>query len=227
MLIARTYRNRRRCRARNVCSKFSIIEKRIAWLTRIDACLLPGSEISVIPYEMCIRNVIASVGLSMLFVAASAFGQKSTIEGSALDTNNKPLKNAEVRIQNEKAKSAPTLIRTDAKGHFIAGDLPAGTYTATVFLNGTVKWSAAHVKATNGKVVYLNLNEHPAVAVAKNQPKKRAVWIPDSTGSRLGGHWEDEPVRGPGTNDVDRMGTHQLDTMQRALPAQGLRAGGP
>jgi hypothetical protein len=175
------------------------------------------------------KRLLSSVCFSILVTAASAFAQKSTIEGYAADTNGKALKNAEVRIQQEKGKTSPVMVRTDAKGHFVAANLPTATYTVSVLLDGTVKWSAAHVKTANGQIVRLNLSQHPAVAVASadSQPKKRAVWVPDSTGSRLGGHWEDEPVRGPGTNDVDRMGTHQLDTMQRALPAQGLRAGGP
>jgi hypothetical protein len=164
------------------------------------------------------KRVLSGVCLSMLLMAASAYAQKSTIEGYAADTNGKALKNAEVRIQQEKAKTPPVLVvKTDGKGHFVAANLAPGTYTVSVLLGGTVKWSAAHVKTAKGQVVHLNLSEHPAVAVAaaNQQPKKRAVWVPDTTGSRLSGHWEDQPVRGPGTNDVDTMSTHQLDQMQR------------
>jgi Carboxypeptidase regulatory-like domain len=166
---------------------------------------------------MKIRTALTSAFLGALVFAGSALAQKSTIQGSAADTSGKPLKNAEVRIQNEKTKTVPLTVKTDAKGHFVAAGLPVGVYTVSVVLNGTVKWSAAHVKAASGKVVQLNLSERPAVTVASagTQPKKRAVWIPDQTGSRLGGHWEDEPVRGPGPQDVDTMSTHQLDTMQR------------
>lgn len=166
---------------------------------------------------MRLRNAFTSVFLSTLLIGASAFAQKASIEGNAVDTNNKPLKNAEVRIQNEKTKSATVTAKTDAKGHFVASNLAAGDYTVTVLLNGTMKWSAEHVKAINGKVVHLNLNQHPAVAVAaaEAQPKKRARWVPDTTGSRLGGHWEDEPVRGPGGDNVDQASSHQLEQMQR------------
>jgi Carboxypeptidase regulatory-like domain len=167
---------------------------------------------------MYMKRVLSGICFSILLMTASAFAQRSTIEGYAADTNGKALKNAEVRIQQEKAKTSPVaLVKTDRKGHFVAANLPAGTYTVSVLLDGTVKWSAAHVKTADGQVVHLNLSQHPAVAVAaaNSQPKKRAVWVPDTTGSRLGGHWEDEPVRGPGTNDVDTMSTHQLDQMQR------------
>jgi Carboxypeptidase regulatory-like domain len=140
--------------------------------------------------------------------------QKSTIEGIATDRNGRPLKNAEVRLQQETTKSPAITVRTDAKGHFAAADLPAGAYAVTVVINKNVTWSGTHVKAANGKTVRLNARpDNPAVALSST-PKKRAVWVPDRTGSRLGGHWEDEPYRGPGGDDVDSMGAEQLRRMQ-------------
>lgn len=166
--------------------------------------------------------------LSVALFAVSAFAQRARIEGYAADTNGKPLKAAEGRIQQEKAETSPAVVvKTDGKGHFVAANLPAGTYTVSVLLDGTVKWSAAHVKVANGQTVQLNLSRNPAVAVAatSRQPKKRAVWVPDTTGSRLGGHWEDEPIRGPGTDNVDTMSTHQLGQMQN-VPHQVPSTGG-
>lgn len=176
---------------------------------------------------MQIRSALSSVCLSALVFAASALAQKSTIQGIAADIGGKPLKNAEVRIQNEKSKTVPVMVKTDAKGHFVAADMPAGVYTVSVVLNGTVKWSAAHVKAASGKVVQLNLSEHPAVAVAAagTQPKKHAVWIPDQTGSHLGGHWEDQPYQGPAADNVDAMGAEQLRRMQNVPPAVSASGG--
>jgi hypothetical protein len=164
------------------------------------------------------KRVLSGVCFSIFLMAAPAIAQTSTIEGYAADTNGKALKNSEVRIQQQKAKtSRVAVVKTDGNGHFVAANLPASTYTVSVLLGGAVKWSAANVKTADGQVVHLNLSQHPAVAVAaaNNQPKKRAVWVPDTTGSRLGGHWEDQPIRGSGTNDVDTMSTHQLDQMQR------------
>ena len=178
------------------------------------------------------QNALTSACFSILFFATSAFAaQNSTIQGSASDTNGKPLKNAEVRIENEKTKNAIIqTVKTDGKGHFVAAGLAPGSYTVSVVSNGTVKWSAAHVKIRSGQVVHLNLSRHPAVSVAaaNSQPKKRAVWVPESVGSHLGGHWEDQPTRGAGADNVDTMSTHQLDQFQRtAVPSYpGVSGGG-
>ena len=176
---------------------------------------------------MSIRSALTPIVLSSLLFAASAFAQKSSIEGTASEVNGKPLKNAEVRIQKEKEKSVVATVKTDAKGHFVAAGLAAGIYTVMVVQNGTVKWSAAHVKTGNGQAVHLNLGEHSAVAVtaANSRPKTRAVWIPAQTGSRLSGHWEDEPIRGPGADNVDTMSSHQLDQLQN-IPSVPPSTGG-
>jgi hypothetical protein len=210
--------------ARDDMSHYKAFQKNQRRFCRVRIVIPPIEFLSLVhfretgyPYVMRLRNVTTSVCLSALLISASAFAQKAAIEGNAVDTNHKPLKNAEVRIQNEKTRSSPVMAKADAKGHFVASDLPAGDYTVTVFLSGTIKWSAEHVKAINGKIVHLNLSEHPAVAVASAaaQPKKRARWVPDRTGSRLGGHWEDEPARGPGGENVDQASNHQLEEMQR------------
>ena len=176
---------------------------------------------------MSIRSGFISIVISSLLFAASAFAQKSSIEGTASEVNGKPLKNAEVRIQKEKGATVAATVKTDAKGHFVAAGLAPDVYTVMVVQNGTVKWSAAHVKTKNGQIVHLNLGEHAAVAVtaANNKPKKRAVWVPESVGSHLGGHWEDEPMRGPGADNVDTASTHQLEQLQRT-PSAPLSTGG-
>ena len=183
--------------------------------------------VSSYDYPMSIRSAFISVVISSLLFAASAFAQTSSIEGTASEVNGKPLKNAEVRIQKEKEKNILTTVKTDAKGHFLAARLASGVYTVTVVQNGTVKWSAAHVKTKNGQAVHLNLGEHSAVAVtaANAKPKRRAVWVPESVGSHLGGHWEDEPVRGPDADNVDTASTHQFEQLQRTPSAPSANGG--
>lgn len=183
-------------------------------------------EQSAILYAMRTKKFLSCVCFSVLFAASSALAQKSTIEGIATDTNGRPLKNADVRIQQETTKSPAITVRTDAKGHFAAADLASGTYTVTVVVNKSVMWSGTHVKAANGKTVGLNARANNRAVASSNTPKKRAVWIPDRTGSRLGGHWEDEPVRGPAADDVDSIGSEQLRRMQNIQappPASGGR----
>jgi hypothetical protein len=176
---------------------------------------------------MNLKTVSMIVCCGILGFTTSAFGEPSGIEGTTGDVNGKPLKNAEVRLQQEKAKIPEIVVKTDSKGHFVAAHVPPGVYTVRVILDGAVKWSAAHVKANSGQVVHLSLNTNQLAVTntaANTQPKKRAVWVQNQTGSRLGGHWEDEPVRGPNADNVDTMGSEQLRRLQNTAPA--VPAGG-
>jgi hypothetical protein len=155
------------------------------------------------------------VTLTPVLFATSAFAQKSTIQGNAADDKGRPLPNAQVRIQSEKSKAAPTMVKTDSKGHFVATGLPAGTYTVAVLVGNETKWSAAHVKTQPNQVVTLSLGKELGVqTAAANAPKKRAVWVPSGTGSHLGGHYEDEPYRGPKDQNVDGLSGEALRRMQ-------------
>ena len=177
---------------------------------------------------MNLKNLLMFFSCSTLLFTTSAFGQRSGIEGTTGGVNGKPLKNAEVRIQQEKAKTAAIVVKTDNKGHFVASNVPAGVYTVTVIFDGAVKWSAAHVKANSGQVAHLSLDANQLAVTntaANTQPKKRPVWVPEQTGSRLGGHWEDQPMRGPSGNHVDTMSTEQLQHMQNIPPAGSTGAG--
>ncbi len=163
------------------------------------------------------KNLLAYAFLSSFLFAATAFAQKATIQGDAGDANGRPLPNAQVRIQSSNAKSGPVMVKTNKKGHFTAGGLPAGTYTVAVLVDGAVKWSAANVKAVNGREVYLKLSGKQvavATSASNTQPKKRAVWVPDQVGSRLGGHYEDQPYQGPPQDGLSGMGSEQLRQLQ-------------
>jgi Carboxypeptidase regulatory-like domain len=173
------------------------------------------------------KGLIVCACLGSCLFAVSALAQKSAIDGNASNPNGAPLKSAQVRIAPEKGKGATVTVNTDSKGHFVADGLAPGVYTVTITLNGALKWSAAHVKTTSGQVVHLTLGgKQVAVttSAAGAKPKKHLVWVPEQTGSHLGGHWEDEPDRGPIAGSVDTMSTEQLRRMQNVPPP--MPAGG-
>jgi len=141
------------------------------------------------------------------------------------------LQNAQVRIQQEKSTAAPTVVKTDSKGHFVASGLGVGTYNVAVLVGGETKWSAAHVKTQANQLVRLDLSgKQIAVktAATTTQPKQRARWIPSGTGTHMGGHYEDEAYRGPSDGNVDNLseaGLRQLQTRAQTatVPATGGR----
>jgi Carboxypeptidase regulatory-like domain len=176
---------------------------------------------------MRLKSLLTPALLALLLSGGSAFAQKSAIEGVASDAKGGPLKKASVRIQQEDARTPAIVLNTDAKGHFVASNLPAGTYTVAVLIGGRVKYSAAHVKAPKGQTVQLSLGGMTTAVATTNSPgKKHALWVPEQTGSHLGGHWEDQPDRGPGTSNVDGMSSEQLRRIQNvpmAVPSTGGR----
>ena len=161
---------------------------------------------------MSTRRVLNSVAIVSVLFAASAFAQSARIEGNAVGADGKPSKNAEVRIQAEKTKTAPMTVKTDAKGHFAATNLPAGNYKVTL-PNG----ATSTVTAKNNQTARVNLG---TAATAKLQKNERWVWVPASTGSHMGGHYEkvadDGTIAGqPGAQGVDQMSGSQLTRMQQ------------
>jgi uncharacterized GH25 family protein len=104
------------------------------------------------------KKIALCAALTPILFATSAFAQKSTIEGNAADANGRPLQNAQVRIQQEQSKAAPTVVKTDSKGHFVASGLGVGTYNVAVLVGGETKWSAAHVKTQANQIVQLDLS---------------------------------------------------------------------
>jgi hypothetical protein len=172
---------------------------------------------------MPIKTLLSLFSVTLL--ATSAFAQKkASIEGVVADVDGKPLRNAQVRIQQENSGNPAILLTTDAKGHFVATDLPAGFFHVEILQGGKVRFSEAHVKAARGRVAQVNLGGKQ-LASAAAQPK-RTRWVPAQVGSHLGGHWEDEPYRGPNGDNVDAMGSEQLRRMQNVpgtVPAAGGR----
>jgi hypothetical protein len=167
------------------------------------------------------------VSFSVILLATSAFAQKkASIEGNVADIDGKPLKSPQVRIQQENSGNAAILLTTDAKGHFVATDLPAGSFHVEVLQGGKVKFSEAHIKTARGRVAHVNLGGKQ-VASKATQPKKRARWIPPQVGSRLTGHYEDEPARGPNGQGADLLGSEDLQRFQNKPgpppPANGGR----
>jgi hypothetical protein len=81
-------------------------------------------------------------------------------------------------------------VKTDASGHYISDALPAGTYRATLIVNGAVKASINNTKTKLGAPTQLNFELKPASASQASAKKgKNYIWVPPTTGSHLGGRW--------------------------------------
>ena len=171
----------------------------------------------------------SAVAFSSLLLATSALAQKSSVEGYALGADRRPLKNAEVRIQQEKTKNPAVIVRTDAKGRFVATGLPVGSYNVAIVANGVVVASVAHVKTQRDQTARVNLAAKTvSVATAPAQKKPRERYIPPPTGSHMGGFERSSKTKGQGegygAQNVGRMSPESINRTQNIPPA---RPGGP
>ena len=169
---------------------------------------------------MSITHLTAVIFSSSFLLLGSAFGQKAVIEADVLGVDGAPAKGAEVRIERQDKKAAPVIAKTDKQGRVVANDLEIGSYEVTATVEGGVQ-SSQMVKTRSNKVTLIPLDMRKALAVA-GKGKKRSVWVPSQTGTRLGGHWEevgsDVPAKAsPYGGAVDKMSGE-------AFSRQGARA---
>jgi len=106
----------------------------------------------------------------------------SSVEGSVVGADGRPLKNAEVRFEQKEGQVSPIISHTDANGHFVAA-LPKGTYKLSLATDGKVKASII-VRATGAKS-RIDFDLRPSAAKKVTD----YVWAGGETGSHLPGHW--------------------------------------
>src|SRR5215831_15190574 len=96
------------------------------------------------------HGVIATLVLVNSFVfTATLSAQMSSVEGSVVGADGRPLKDAEIRFEQKEGQVSAIISRTDANGRYAAA-LPRGTYKLSLATDGKVKASIT-VRATGAK----------------------------------------------------------------------------
>lgn len=167
---------------------------------------------------MFTKSRVIGVLTVLFFTLARAWA--SPVEGVVKDAQGKPLVGAEIRIQTQDGKLVGKT-STDAHGHYVSANLPAGTYKVDCLVNSVLKASIKNVAATTAKPAQLNF-ALTGKTMAKNG--KHFVWVPPKTGSNLGGSWVED-----GSVANDRVQTIDAKALQRgggtgANGMQGLGA---
>jgi hypothetical protein len=129
------------------------------------------------------HGVIASVVLVNSFVfTATVSAQMSSVEGSVVGTDGRPLKGAEIRFEQKEGQISPITSSTDANGHYGAA-LSRGTYKLSLATDGKIKASIT-VRAPGAKSrIDFDLRTSAAKKI------KDYVWVGGETGSHVPGHW--------------------------------------
>jgi hypothetical protein len=162
--------------------------------------------------------------VGLLLLTFSAWAGTPALEGVVKDTTGRPIKGADVRIE---ARNFSKLVKTDASGHYISGDLPLGTVKVTLLVNGSVKASTLNARTQLGKPTQLNFDLTAKTVSAKRHT--HSVWASTPTGTRIGGtgQWIDVyddtglPVdnnspTSTGTSSIERVSGSTLQTFKTA-----------
>ena len=155
------------------------------------------------------RVLAAAFVAGTVVFSGAAFGQ--SIEGVVRGPDGKPLKDAEVRVEQKGNKSVVTT-KTDARGHYSHARLSPGVYKVSVVLGGAEK-SSVNVKTTttNSRI---DFDLKPAVA----KKVKHYVWVDVKTGSHMGSGWvevDDSGRSEPGASNVQTTSGELAREMQR------------
>ncbi len=114
----------------------------------------------------------------------------ASIQGFVKDAKGEPIKGADVRIESRNGKQVFTSVKTDPKGRYISQGLEAGVYRVTLLVKGAVKASIMNTQAKANQPTQLNFDFKPTSQAGKiAKHGKHMVWVPNRTGSHIGGNW--------------------------------------
>jgi hypothetical protein len=167
------------------------------------------------------------IGFVGLFLwAASAWAGPASIQGIVKDAKGQPIKGADVRVESRDGKQLFNTVKTDAKGRYISQGLQPGVYRVSLVVNGAVKASITNTKTKADQATQLNfdLRPLPAAQVSAAEKKgKHMVWVPATTGTHMGGHWEEVPdgATAAGSLNVKRASAEELRREQLTRGSSG------
>lgn len=168
---------------------------------------------------------IAGVVLGSILLAAVAFAQSPVIQGTVRGANGKPLKGMDVRLEAKGSKAAPVLVKTDANGNYQFANVTRGVYKVTVLSGSAIQGFIDGVQAgPNTRRVDFDIK--PAAAGQTTKKAKHLVWVPESTGTHIGGHWVEVDDSGPGA-DADHVDQKSANAVNRTINyTAGRKPGG-
>ena len=125
------------------------------------------------------------------------------LQGTVVDSHWHPVSNAIVRIEAKNGGFSNS-VKTDANGHYVFGNLDAGTHRVTLLVDGTVKATINNAKTTEGEARRLDFN----LTGRYGAKATHLVYLPDEKASHLGGHWVSVDRLGrPNSVSVDTIDT--------------------
>ncbi|PYI75377.1 MAG: hypothetical protein DMF01_07820 [Verrucomicrobia bacterium] len=134
-----------------------------------------------------VRDRASEAGLRTNKITADG---PASIQGFVKDPKGDPIKGTDVRIESRDGKQVFSTVKTDSKGRYISQGLQPGVYRVTLLVNGTVKASIMNTQTKANQPTQLNF-DFKQTSQAGNIARrgKHMVWVPNRTGSHIGGNW--------------------------------------
>ena len=121
----------------------------------------------------------------------------SSIQGFVKDAKGEPIKGADVRIESQDGKQVFRTVKTDPKGRYNSQGLRPGDYRVTLLVNGAVKASIMNTQTKATQPTQLNFDFKPKSQAGRTaKAGKHMVWVPNRTGSHIGGNWIEVDAEG-------------------------------
>jgi protocatechuate 3,4-dioxygenase beta subunit len=138
-------------------------------------------------FNTSVRHRASEAGLRTNKIAADG---PASIQGFVKDAKGEPIKGADVRVESRDGKQVFSTVKTGPNGRYISQGLQPGGYRVTLLVNGAVKASIMNTQTNANQPTQLNFELKPT-SQADNIAKggKHMVWVPNRTGSHLGGNW--------------------------------------
>ena len=130
--------------------------------------------------------------LACLLVCASSALAQTVVQGDVTGVDGRAAQGAQVRIQSARGQQTPIVVKTDSRGRFVANNVSPGPYNISAVGAGGVSSPVQAIKVQGNKPITIAFdlrNNGGAKTAATGKKKTKFVWVPDQTGSHLGGHW--------------------------------------
>jgi len=179
-----------------------------------------------------LKKSFAGLILGSIFLAAAATAQTTAIEGVVRGPDGKGVKSADVRLESKTKGAVAQMTKTDTSGRYRFSNLGVGKYRVMVLSGSQVRAFIDNVNTGTSKPAKVDFDIRGGVA---SQPKKAKhfVWVPNGTGTHLGGRWvevddsgAEEAKKNAATERVEKKSAAALQDMQRQSSGMPLPPGG-
>jgi len=141
-----------------------------------------------------VRARASEAGLQTNKIAANG---PASIQGFVKDAKGEPMKATDVRIESRDGKQVLRTVKTDPNGRYASQGLQPGVYRVTLVVNGAVKASIMNTQTKVNQPTQLNFDfKTNSQTTANTKGRKHMVWVPNRTGSHLGGTWVEVDDKG-------------------------------